>query len=64
MPRAQIRISSFWLSLSQRRLQLLAQDAQRRSRRREAVSLLERLRDEGGRTWYAAWAAQQLRSCT
>lgn len=45
-------------------LQLLAQDAQRRSRRREAVSLLERLRDEGGRTWYAAWAAEQLRACT
>lgn len=44
-------------------LQLLAQDALRRRRRREAVSLLERLRDEGGKTWYAAWAAEQLRAC-
>lgn len=45
-------------------LQLLAQDALRRHRRRETVSLLERLRDEGGKTWYAAWAEEQLRTCT
>lgn len=45
-------------------LQLLALDALRRRRRREAVSLLEQLRDGGGRTWYAAWAEEQLRTCT
>lgn len=44
-------------------LQLLAQGALRRHRRREAVSFLERLRDEGGRTWYATWAVEQLRAC-
>lgn len=41
-------------------LQLLAQDALRRQRRREVAALLQRLRDEGGRTWYAAWAAERL----
>lgn len=44
-------------------IQLLALDALRRQRRREAVSLLEELRDGGGKTWYAAWAAEQLRTC-
>lgn len=42
-------------------LQLLAQDALRRQRRREAAPLLERLRGEGGKTWYAAWAAERIR---
>lgn len=41
-------------------LQLLTQDALRRQRRREADALLARLRSEGGKTWYAAWAAEQL----
>lgn len=41
-------------------LQLLAQDALRRQRRREAAALLERLGREGGKTWYAAWAVERM----
>ena len=40
--------------------QILAQDALRRLGPGQAVPLLSRLRDEGGKTWYAAWAREQL----
>ena len=41
--------------------QILAQDALRRLGPEQAAPLLARLRDEGGKTWYAAWAREQLR---
>ena len=40
--------------------QILAQDALRRLGPEQAAPLLARLRDEGGKTWYAAWAREQL----
>ena len=39
-------------------LQILAQDALRRLGREQATPLLARLREEGGKTWYAAWARE------
>lgn len=41
-------------------LQILAQDALRRLGPEQAAPLLARLRDEGGKTWYASWAREQL----
>jgi len=40
-------------------LQILAQDSLRRQEWKEAAPLLVRLQKEGGKTWYAAWAAEQ-----
>ena len=40
--------------------QILAQDALRCLGPEQAAPLLARLRDEGGKTWYAAWAREQL----
>lgn len=39
-------------------LQILAQDALRRLGSEQAAPLLARLREEGGKTWYAAWARE------
>jgi len=40
-------------------LQTLARDSLRRGQQKEAAALLEQLRNEGGKTWYAAWASEQ-----
>lgn len=41
-------------------LQILAQDALRRLGPEQSAPLLARLQEEGGKTWYAAWAREQL----